>query len=65
MRSSVSGGVYRAAIGRRALLHGELVGSEMGFSTWISFSGNDDHSVAQGSSSQVLTIFNPFLKPFG
>jgi hypothetical protein len=48
MRGTVSDGVYRAAIGRRALLYGEPLGREMGISTWISVSGSDSQAVAQG-----------------
>lgn len=48
MRGSVSQGGYRAAIGRRALLHGEMIGREMGISSWIAFTGSDNHAVAQG-----------------
>jgi hypothetical protein len=48
MRGVVIGGVYRAAIGSRAVLHGELIGREMGMSTWVSFAGTNDHALAQG-----------------
>jgi hypothetical protein len=48
MRGSVSQGVYRAAIGRRALLFGEMLGREMGISTWIVFTGTDANSLAYG-----------------
>jgi hypothetical protein len=48
MRGSVTGGVYRAAIGRRALSHGETIGREMGVASWVSLSGTDDRAFAQG-----------------
>jgi hypothetical protein len=48
MRGSVSGGVYSAAIGRRALSHGETIGREMGVTSWVSVSGTDDRAFAQG-----------------
>jgi hypothetical protein len=48
MRGSVSGGVYWAAIGRRALSHGETIGREMGVTSLISLSGTDDRAFAQG-----------------
>ena len=48
MRGSVSQGVYRAAIGQRALLFGELLGREMGISTWIVFTGTDNNALAHG-----------------
>jgi hypothetical protein len=48
MRGNVSGGVYKAAIGRKALLAGEQVGREMGMSTWISISGTNTQALARG-----------------
>ncbi len=48
MKGLVIGGVYRAALGKRAQLHGELVGREMGMSTWFSFAGTNEHALAQG-----------------
>jgi hypothetical protein len=48
MRGVVIGGVYRAAIGSRAILHGEMIGREMGMSTWVSFAGTNDRAVASG-----------------
>jgi hypothetical protein len=48
MRGTVNGGAYRAAIGKRAIVHGEVIGREMGMSTWFSFAGANDHAVAYG-----------------
>ena len=48
MRGVVIGGVYRAAIGSRAILHGEMIGREMGMSTWVSFAGTNDRALASG-----------------
>ena len=48
LRGVVIGGVYRVAIGNRAVLHGELIGREMGMSTWVSFAGTNDHALAHG-----------------
>ena len=48
MRGTLVGGVYKAAIGSPTLLNGELVGREMGISTWISVAGKNDHALAQG-----------------
>lgn len=62
MRGSVLDGVYRAAIGRRALLHGESVGREMGISTWIAFAGTDDHALAQGKFAATSGELQNLLK---
>lgn len=48
MKGTVTAGVYKAAIGKRALLNGELVGREMGMSTWVSVAGTNGHAFAQG-----------------
>lgn len=48
LRGVVTEGVYRGAIGTRVLVDGELVGREMGMSTWVSFAGTKEHAVAQG-----------------
>jgi Domain of Unknown Function (DUF1259) len=48
MRGLVLKGIYRAAIGRRGIIDAESAGREMGLSTWISVSGNDDEALAHG-----------------
>src|SRR5215469_6953745 len=48
MTGGISDGVYKATIGRHALLNGKPVGREMGISTWIAVAGTDTHALAQG-----------------
>jgi hypothetical protein len=48
MKGTVAAGVYRAGIGTRTILNGELIGREMGMSTWISVAGTDERALAQG-----------------
>lgn len=48
MKGTVTAGVYKAGIGTRTLLNGELIGREMGMSTWVSVAGTNDHAVVQG-----------------
>jgi Domain of Unknown Function (DUF1259) len=48
MRGSVASGVYRATIGRKALLQGETIAREMGISSWIAFVGTNDRAIADG-----------------
>ena len=48
MKGTVKAGVYRAGVGTRTILNGELIGREMGMSTWVSVAGTDDHALAQG-----------------
>lgn len=62
MKGVVTEGVYRAAIGKRALLHGELVGREMGMSTWFSFAGTNGRAVAQGEIVETAGDLKKVLK---
>jgi len=62
MRGVVIGGVYRAAIGSRAVLHGELIGREMGMSTWVSFAGTNDHALAHGEFAETPDGLKTLLK---
>jgi hypothetical protein len=48
MRGTSVDGVYTAVIGRRALVHGETIGREMGISTWFSFAGKSDRAIVHG-----------------
>jgi hypothetical protein len=65
VRGAVSEGVYKAAIGRRALIHGETIGREMGISTWIAFAGTDDQALAEGSSPRPPPSFKTSSNHFG
>jgi hypothetical protein len=62
MKGMVSGGVCRAAIGKRALLHGEQVGREMGMSIWVSFAGTNDRAVAQGEFVETADDLRKVLR---
>jgi hypothetical protein len=48
VKGTVAGGVYRAGIGTRTILNGEVIGREMGMSTWVSIAGTNDHALVQG-----------------
>jgi hypothetical protein len=62
MRGVVTGGVYRAAIGRKALLHGDPIGREMGMTTWLSFAGTDDHALSTGDMLATADELQNLLK---
>jgi hypothetical protein len=62
MKGVVNEGVYRAAIGKRATLHGELIGREMGMSTWVCFAGTNDRAVAQGEFIETADDLKKVLK---
>ena len=46
MRGVAADGIYRAAIGRVALVNGTPIGREMGMSTTVSMFGNNEHAFA-------------------
>ena len=62
MRGTVLEGVYKAAIGSRILLNCELIGREMGMSTWVSIAGSDGHAFAQGEFIERATGLNNLLR---
>jgi hypothetical protein len=62
MKSSLVAGAYRAAIGKRALLHGEQIGREMGICTWVSLSGSTDRAVAHGEFAETPEDLQRVLK---
>ena len=62
MSGSTAGGVYRAAIGKRAMLNGELIGREMGISTWVSFGGTDNRAVVHGEFVETPDDLQKVLK---
>ena len=64
MRATISGGVYKAAIGRKALLGGEQIGREMGMSTWISISGTNNKALAHGELLATYDELQNVLKAF-
>src|SRR5204862_5009191 len=64
MKGTVREGAYRAAIGSRALLHGEPVGREMGMSTWISVAATNDRAVAHGELVASPEDLQNVLKAF-
>ncbi|HZR02382.1 MAG TPA: DUF1259 domain-containing protein [Burkholderiales bacterium] len=47
-RGSMSKGVYKVTIGRKASMDGMPIGKEMGVNTWAAFAGDDQHAVVDG-----------------
>jgi hypothetical protein len=62
MRGVVTGGVYKAAIGRKAILHGDPIGREMGMTTWLSFAGTDSHALSTGDMLATADELQNLLK---
>jgi hypothetical protein len=64
MRGTISGGVYKAAIGRKALLGDEPVSRDMGMNTWISISGTINKALAHGELLATHDELQNALKAF-
>jgi len=62
MRGVVTGGVYKAAIGRKGLLHGDPIGREMGLTTWLSFAGTDSRALSSGDMLATVDELQDLLK---
>ena len=62
MRGTVLAGVYKAAIGKRAVIHGELIGRELGITTWVSVSGTNDHALVHGEFVEIPDDLRKVLK---
>jgi hypothetical protein len=62
MRGVLTGGVYKAAIGRKGLLHGDPIGREMGLTTWLSFAGTDQHALSSGEMLATADELQDLLK---
>ena len=41
-------GVYKASMGMAGVVHGILVGKQMGIATWITFAGNNENAIVDG-----------------
>jgi hypothetical protein len=62
MKGSLIAGVYKAAIGKRALLDGELIGREMGMTTWVCFAGSNVRTFAYGEFVETSDDLQKVLK---
>lgn len=64
MRGTISCGVYKAAIERRALVDGEQIGGEMGMTSWVSISGTNNKALAHGELLATHDELQSVLKAF-
>ena len=44
------------------MIHGEVVGREMGMTTWVSLSGSNEHAVVQGEFIEIADDLQKVLK---
>ena len=55
-------GMFKAVIGRKARMHGQEVGKEMGVNTWAAFAGTDDSAVVDGDFAVLEDELQPVLR---
>ena len=55
-------GMYKAAIGRKAAMHGKTVGNQMGVNTWAAFAGTDEAATVDGDFAMLAGELQPVLK---
>ena len=61
-KGTMSGGVYKAVVGRTTKMHGTEVGSTMGVNTWFAFAGSDQQAVVDGDFAMYEQELQPVLK---
>jgi hypothetical protein len=61
-KGTMSGGVYKAVVGRTTKMHGYEVGATMGVNTWFAFAGSDQQAVVDGDFAMYEPQLQPVLK---
>lgn len=62
VKGQVNSGMYKAAFGRKAAMHGKTVGNQMGVNTWAAFAGTDDTAFVDGDFAMLKDEVQPVLK---
>ena len=62
VKGQVNAGMYKAAIGRKATMHGKPVGNQMGVNTWAAFAGTDEAAFVDGDFATLTSELQPVLK---
>ena len=62
VKGQVNAGMYKAAIGRKAKMHGKTVGNQMGVNTWAAFAGTDEAAFVDGDFAMLKSELQPVLK---
>lgn len=58
----VNNGMYKAVIGRQAVMHGRQVGNQMGVNTWAAFAGTEQSALVDGDFATTARELQPVLK---
>lgn len=62
VKGQVNAGMYKVAIGRKATMHGNAVGNQMGVNTWAAFAGTDDVAFVDGDFAMLKSEVQLVLK---
>ena len=62
VKGQANAGMYKAAIGRKAQMHGKTVGNQMGVNTWAAFAGTDENAFVDGDLAMTEGELQPVLK---
>jgi hypothetical protein len=61
-KAQTQDGVVKITIGREGTMHGVKVGGSMGLTTWMAFSGGDEHTVVDGDFIMAAAEVQPVLR---
>jgi hypothetical protein len=61
-KAQTQDGVVKITIGREGTMHGVKVGGSMGLTTWMAFSGGDEHAVVDGDFIMSAAEVQPVLR---
>ncbi len=61
-KSETQDGVVKVTIGREGTMHGVKVGGSMGLTTWMAFSGGDEHAAVDGDFIMTAEEVQPVLR---
>jgi hypothetical protein len=62
VKGESNNGMYKATIGRSALMHGAKVGKQMGVNTWAAFAGTDENALVAGDFAMTKGELQNVLK---
>ena len=62
VKGQSNNGMYKAAIGRPAQMHGREIGNQMGVNTWAAFAGSDDNAFVDGDFAMLTSELQGVLK---
>lgn len=62
VKGQSNAGMWKAAIGRPAKMHGREIGNQMGVNTWAAFAGSDDNAVIDGDFAMLEPEVQSVLK---